>query len=67
MKIKMLQTVEDSHAFAVMKDGKLKTYYDVRKFYKGEEPDHTDAYPDWNRRAQKLIDLGFAEDITPTA
>lgn len=64
MRIKMFTTVEDNHAFVEVKDGEMLQRYDVRKFYAGTEYDHTDEYPEWDRRAKKLIGLGYAEDVT---
>lgn len=65
----MLDTVEDSHMFLAVdpKTKKTQAAYDVRKFYKGKEYDDADEYPDWDRRAQGLIDLGYAEEVVAVA
>lgn len=64
MKIRMLQTVEDAHRFSVIdKSGEPVIQTDVRKFYEDVEYDFTGAMPDWDRRAQKLVGLGYAEEV----
>lgn len=70
MKIQMLDTVEDSHMYMgeiIIDDKgtkKMHTFYDVQKFYKGEQYDHEKLYPDWTRRATKFVDMGLAEQVT---
>ncbi len=62
MKIKMLETVEDSHGYVSEDEaGKLSIKYDVRKLRKGEELE--DIGPEWDARARNLIKLGKAEAV----
>jgi len=64
MKIKMLQTVEDSHGYVANDDaGQPEVRYDVRKFAEGAEYDATTGGPDWERRAAGLVSLGYAEQV----
>lgn len=64
MRIKMLQTVEDSHKY-VKPDakGNPSIAYDVRKFAGGAEYDDTNGGPDFDRRAAGLVALGLAEQV----
>lgn len=64
MRIKMLQTVEDSHKY-VKTDAKgdPSIAYDVRKFAGGETYDDTNGGPDFERRAAGLIAMGLAEQV----
>lgn len=64
MKIKMLETVEDSHLYMQVDEaGKAKASYDVRKFYNGLEYDDSAAYPDWVRRAEGFVAAGLAVEV----
>ncbi len=64
MKFKMLDTVENSFkdAFKNPETGDPEIVYDVSKFYKDVTYDSTEV-PGGDRRAQKLIDMGFAEKV----
>ena len=65
MKIKMLDTVEDSHAYGVAnKTGKFAVKFDVRKFDKGEVYDEKGQAPEWDRRAASFVNLGYAEIVS---
>ncbi len=57
--IKMLDTVEDSHAHVVTENGKPKTKYETFKFVLGEQ--YQDVGEDWSQRATNLVNGGFAE------
>lgn len=62
MKIKMVQTVEDSHKYvATDEKGDPTIQYDVRRFLAGEVYDEETGGPDWERRATGLVGLGYAE------
>jgi hypothetical protein len=57
--IKMLDTVEDSHAYIVKENGKPVTKYATFKFVKDEK--YLDVGADWAQRATNLVAGGFAE------
>lgn len=63
MKIKMLDTVEDSHKFVEETDDNIELKYDVRIFKKEAVYDESNGGPDWERRARGLVKLGFAEEL----
>lgn len=62
MKIKMLDTVEDTHRH-IGKDklGKEVVGYSKLKLIKGKE--YSDLGDDWSARAEGLVAKGFAEKV----
>lgn len=63
MKIEMVQTIEDSFAYSGEDDkGNTVIKHDVRKLYTGMIYDLSDEHPDWEKRANKLIALGYANE-----
>ncbi len=62
MKIKMLDTVEDTHRH-IASDGKgnENVGYSKLKLTKGHE--YEDLGDDWDKRAAGLVSKGFAEEV----
>ena len=63
MKIRMLQTVEDTHKWLEGEPNREKTLYDTSVFREGEEYDGTNVKGDWSRRSAGLVALGYAEKL----
>ena len=65
MKIKMIQTVEDSHPFIAPdpETGVPGVGYDIRKLYEGGVYDENNGGPGWADRAANLIRLGYAAEV----
>lgn len=63
MIIKMLQTVEDSHPYIGDDNGAPVALFDVRKFYEGQTYTPETGGPDFDRRAQNLVRLGYAVEV----
>ena len=61
MKIRMLDTVEDSQPYIDDSGDKPQVKYSVLKLKKDGE--YEDQGPDWDKRCAKLIKLGFAEEV----
>ncbi len=64
MKIRMKETVEDSHGYYEIVDGgKQVQRWHVCKLLKGKVYDGTGMPPGWGRRAEKLVGMGLAEVV----
>ena len=64
MKIKMLNTLEDTHKWLEGEPNREELKFDTRVFNKGEMYDGENIPGDWNRRAKGLVSLGYAKEIS---
>lgn len=61
MRITMLETVESAHDYAgADENGNPTILRDVRKMPEGAVYDESNGGPDWERRAARLVSLGYA-------